>query len=94
MSGAWEEITGANRHETYAEAIARWNATRTESTMSEQAMAEKLVADRERVRRHDAYFADAFLSAGEQRMVSVELARKLGHMPSQERRDDYAVGDD
>lgn len=97
MSGAWEDITGSNRPETYAEALARWNATRTESTMTEQAMAEKLVADRERVRRHDAYFADEFLSGDEQRIVSIELARKLGHLPSQERQDgagndDYDMG--
>lgn len=83
MSGAWEDIAGTNRPETYEAALARWNATRTESTMSEQAMAEKLVADRERVRRHDAYFADAFLSVDEQRLVSIELARKLGHITNE-----------
>lgn len=78
MSGAWEDITGSNRPETYAEAMARWNAIRTESTMSEQAMGDKLVADRERMRKHDAHFSGAFLSMDEQRLVSIELARKLG----------------
>jgi hypothetical protein len=87
MSGAYDDLGG--RKETYAEALARWNASRTDVAMTEQQLADKIVRDRERMRQHDARFADGFITVEEQRLVSIDLARKMGHMPAQERGDGF-----
>lgn len=73
----WEETTG--RRETYEEALARSEACLNHKP-NEQEEAEKIVAARERMRRHDAYLADAFISPIEEVVISRELAKKLGHM--------------
>lgn len=84
MSGIWDEITGRARLETFAEAMERHKANQAGLVANEQETAAMIVAKRELMRRHDARFSDGFIQADEQRLVSIELAKKLGHLPSQE----------
>ena len=95
----WAERNAARHAETYQEALARSLVNR-KVVLTEQEMAERVVAGRERMRQHDAYFADGFLPIDEERIISRELARKLGYQPHQSREqegqmpDDDGIGDD
>ena len=91
MSSAWDDLGG--RRETYAEAMARAVVLQPRQE-SEQEAAERIVAGRERMRRHDAHFAPEFLSIDEERLISRELARQLGHIELRAPRDERLMDDD
>ena len=99
MSRAWDDLGGSR--ETYEQALARSLVNQREPELTEQERADKIVAGRERLRQHDAYFADGFLPVDEQRQVSLELARQFGFTPHQSRElpdgqmpDDDGIGND
>lgn len=75
----WDARNAAMHRETYAEACARSVVLQPTAALTEQELAEREVEGRERMRRHDAYFADDFLSLDEERIISKALARRLGH---------------
>ncbi len=84
---AFDEIwqrPSVSKAERVAELLARSPLFQPEAAMSEQEQAERIVAGRERQRQHDAYFADEFISPGEQHVISRTLAKRLG----------FHVGDD
>ena len=76
----WDARNAASHHETFAEAMARSNAALRPNAapLTEQQIAEREVEARERARRHDAYFANDFISGPEAQLVSRALARQLG----------------
>lgn len=76
MSNPFDELGG--KAETYQQALARCICLSPQG-MTEQERAERLVRDRERMRQHDAHFADDFLSLDEERIISRALCRQLGH---------------
>lgn len=93
MSRAFDDLGG--KAETYEDALARSLVGQKEPGLTEQQVADKIVAGRERLRLHDAYFADGFLPVDEQRQVSLELARQFGFTPHQSRElPDGQMGDD
>lgn len=75
---AWEDI-GNKPKETYAEALARWNASQAAPVKTEQQRAEAEVERREKMRRHDATFAGDFISLADQRLISKSLLRNQGY---------------
>lgn len=104
MTPAYDEIftrpTG-DRAEFVRQAIAASPLFRAEAGETEQEAAARIVASRDRMRQHDAYFADEFISPAEQHIISRTLARKLGYQVGDDRetgdmdRDEkYPYGDD
>jgi hypothetical protein len=71
-------LSADHRRRVKEEMLARAQAA-LDPPKTEQELAEELAASRARMRLHDEMFADAFMSVGEQQMISVELARQLGH---------------
>ena len=74
----WDARNAASHRETYQEAIARSVVLQPAVALTEQELADRIVAGRERMKMHDARFADNFLSVDEERLVSRTLARQLG----------------
>lgn len=97
MTDAWEETTG--RRETYAEALARSVVCRPATALTEQEIAERIVTQRERMKLHDDFYRDDFITGPEARLVSVALARQYGvnisqarELPDGQMQDDDGIG--
>lgn len=76
---AFDDLGGKPFTETYAEALARWNATLEQKPQTEQELAGAEVERREKMKRHDAIFAGDFISLADQRLISKALLRQQGY---------------
>lgn len=75
MTSAYDELGG--RRETKEEILARLDLGQNKPP-TEAELAAQEVERRERMRRHDAYFARDFLTDGEQVQISRSLAKQYG----------------